>query len=137
MSRLEDTFTNLESHRFSALVNVASNLKTFLRALAAQPEVQQLAETMQAAEARARVSERVSELIAKDVDKDFEHPGDSALAPYVWLLSTRDEALARIAATRIGRVPPVLVGQEGGGPNPPLCARRHLPAGLGGVRRRW
>ena len=37
----------IETDRFAALTNLASNIKTFLRITAAQPEVQTLSRTLQ------------------------------------------------------------------------------------------
>jgi hypothetical protein len=41
-----EAMERIEGHAFSALVNLASDLPTFLRILATQPEVRALAETM-------------------------------------------------------------------------------------------
>ncbi len=46
MSRIEELFGLLESHEFSAIVNLASNFKTFVRILAAQKAVQDLGQEM-------------------------------------------------------------------------------------------
>jgi len=102
MTSLDELFNGIESHRFSALVNVASNLKTFLRALDAQPEIRQLAVAMSSPEVRASVLVRVTELAGKDFDPDYENPWDSALAAYLWLLSRTDAEGAALAAARIG-----------------------------------
>jgi hypothetical protein len=101
MPSAEELFSAIESHRFSALVNVASNLKTFLRALDAQPEVRSLAGAMASPEVRSAVLARVAELAAKDFDQGYENPWDSALAAYLWLLSTADPEMAAAAAARI------------------------------------
>lgn len=101
MTSTEELFGGIESHRFAALVNVASNLKTFLRALDAQPEVRQLAAAMTSAEVRAAVLARVVELTGKESDPGYENPWDSALAAYLWLLSRTDPAAVAVAAARI------------------------------------
>ena len=41
-----EAINTIEGHRYSALTNLASNLKTFLRIAAQQPEVEALARAM-------------------------------------------------------------------------------------------
>jgi hypothetical protein len=97
MSVPEELFQRVESERFAALVNVASNLKTFLRALDAQPEVRELGAALATPEVRLAVLGRVTELTGRATDPGYEHPADSALAAYLWLLS-RDDAVSAVAA---------------------------------------
>ena len=101
MSEIENVFEQIESDRFSALVNIASNYRTFCRALAAQPEIQKLATLMKSNETRQLVFQRVLELSARPSDQEFENPWDSALAAYIWLLASTDQALAKMAAAKI------------------------------------
>jgi hypothetical protein len=101
MTSTQELFSGIESRRFAALVNVASNLKTFLRALDAQPEVQNLAAAMASSEVQSAVLARVTELAGKDFDQAYENPWDSALAAYVWLLNTADPQMAAAAATQV------------------------------------
>src|SRR5947207_759899 len=101
MNDLQNIFAEIESHGFSAQVNVASNYKTFCRALGGQPEVQRLAALMKLNENQQLVFQRVLELSGKPFDQEFENPWDSALAAYIWLLSSTDQALAKTAAARI------------------------------------
>ncbi len=105
MIATEELFQAIESHRFSAIVNVASNFKTFLRALASQPELQRLAETMVEEDARKLVLQRILDLSGKEVEPDQEHPGDVAVAAYLWLLSVKDMGLASMAAQRVRESP--------------------------------
>jgi len=105
MTSPEELFSAIESHRFAALVNVASNLKTFLRALDAQPDIRQLAAAMASLEVRSAVLARLIELAGKDFDQACENPWDSALAAYLWLLSTADPQMGALAAARIRGCP--------------------------------
>lgn len=105
MSTLEELFQVVESDRFSALVNLASSYKLFLRALAAQPEVGQLAQAMQTGETRKAVCDRALALAEAAGESGREHPADSALAAYLWLLSRADRPLAAAAAARVAKVP--------------------------------
>ena len=101
MNDLQNIFAEIESHGFSAQVNVASNYKTFCRALGGQPEVQRLAALMKLNENQQLVFQRVLELSARPSDQEFENPWDSALAAYIWLLASTDQALAKMAAAKI------------------------------------
>jgi hypothetical protein len=101
----EELFQGIESDRFAALVNVASNLKTFLRALDAQPEVRQPAAAMGSAEVRSSVLGRVIELTERATDPNYEHPGDSALAAYLWLLGKIAPELASVAVAKVEECP--------------------------------
>lgn len=101
MNDLQNIFAEIESHSFSAQVNVASNYKTFCRALGSQPEIQKLAPLMKSNEYQQLIFQRVLELSGRPFDQEFENPWDSALAAYVWLLAPTDQALAKMAAARI------------------------------------
>lgn len=98
-----EAMAQIESPRFSALVNLASNLKTFLRIVADQSEVQALAEGMKSPEGVAAVAGRIAELAAQPGEEGHEHPADAALATYLWLLGQRDrEESERAAAALAG-----------------------------------
>ena len=84
-----EAMERIEGHAFSALVNLASDFPTFLRILTSQPEVQALAEEMKCERAMLDVLARIGELAAAPVDGEYEHPADSALAAYLWLLSAK------------------------------------------------
>lgn len=101
MTALDAVFAVLEGSRFAAEVNVASNLKIFLRALVSQPAVQELATAMSVRGVCEQVCERVEELARQEILAEYEHPSDAAMAAYLWLLSTRDEELAARAASRV------------------------------------
>jgi hypothetical protein len=103
MNRAE-TLSRIESDRFSALVNAASNLKTFLRAVGQQSEITELAAVMHCPEVSREVCERALALASAEVNEDYEHPGDAALAVYLWLLSNHNAALARRAAAHVLQV---------------------------------
>jgi hypothetical protein len=105
MSATEALFQSIESKQFSALVNVASNLKTFLRAADSQPEVRQLATAMNLPDVRSAVLDRVLELARREIDSTCENPWDAALAVYLWLLQSTDGALAAAAAKKIQQCP--------------------------------
>ena len=82
-----ETLSRIESDRFSALVNVASNVKTFLRAVSEQPEITELAAAMHRPDVSQEVCKRALAIASAEVDEAYEHPGDAALGAYLWLLS--------------------------------------------------
>ncbi|MCI0459535.1 MAG: hypothetical protein L0Z62_21510 [Gemmataceae bacterium] len=96
-----EAMEQIESPRFSALVNLASNLRTFLRIVADQPEVQALALAMLTPEGIAAVVGRFTALVAQPGEEGYEHPGDAALAAYLWLLGQRDPEQAERAAVAL------------------------------------
>ncbi len=80
----------IEGYAFSALVNLASDFSTFLRILASQPEVRALDDEMNSECVTLDVFARVGELAASPAEEGYEHPADSALAAYLWLLGARN-----------------------------------------------
>jgi hypothetical protein len=96
-----EAMKSIEGDRFSALVNLASGLRTFLRIAADQPEVRSLSGEMQAPEVTARVFERVLELSSAPAQQGCEHPADAAIAVYLWLLGSRDGDYAEFAAETV------------------------------------
>jgi hypothetical protein len=106
MTPLADLFERIEGARFSARVNIASDLKTFLRAVAEQSETQELQEQMAAQEVRDAVCDRAAHLTGAPHDPHFEHPHDVAVATYILLLSTKEENLALRAASHLAQTGP-------------------------------
>ena len=96
-----EAMERIEGHAFSALVNLASDFPTFLRILTSQPEVQALAEEMKSDRVTIDVFSRVSEVATSPVEEGYEHPADSALAAYLWLLSTREGDYSTKAAETV------------------------------------
>jgi uncharacterized protein YigA (DUF484 family) len=98
-----EAMNGIESERLAALTNLASNLKTFLRIAAAQPEVQFLARMLESDPALAsQVLQRALGLSAAPLDADREHAADAALAVYLWLLSNQPKEFAQLAAAILG-----------------------------------
>jgi hypothetical protein len=105
MNRVESLFKTLESPEFAAIVNLASDWKTFARILGSEKSAQDLAGEMSDASVRGAVCARIFALVADHGEEGFEHPWDSALAAYLWLLAAKDEPLARSAAAKIAEAP--------------------------------
>jgi hypothetical protein len=85
-----EAMEKIEGHAFSATVNLASDFPTFLRILTSQPEVQALTAEMNSERVKLDVFARIVELTASPFEEQYEHPADSALAAYLWLLSAKD-----------------------------------------------
>jgi hypothetical protein len=105
MSRVESLFKVIESHEFAAIVNLASDWKTFARILGSEKAVQDLAGEMSDAGVWEAVCERVLALVPDHGEEGCEHPRDAALAAYLWLLAAKDAPLARSAAAKIAEAP--------------------------------
>jgi hypothetical protein len=91
----------IESDGFSAVVNLASSLKTFLRIVADQPEIQSLSREMNSSKVTAEVFRRTMDLVMSPAEAEFEHPADAAIAAYIWLISNQDQKYAEIAAETV------------------------------------
>ncbi|MHB1423516.1 MAG: hypothetical protein ACYC3I_10050 [Gemmataceae bacterium] len=95
-----EAMERIEGDAFSAKANLVSDFPTFLRILTAQPEVRAFADEMKSERVQLDVFARVGELAASPVEEGYEHPADSALAAYLWLLSARyGDYSARAAET--------------------------------------
>lgn len=81
----------IESPKFSAITNLASNLKTFLRIVSSQPEVKLLAGQMKVPDVARAVTDRSLCLLGTPAENGVEHAADAAVAAYLWLLSDSDQ----------------------------------------------
>jgi len=94
-----EAINTIEGRRFAALTNLASNLKTFLRIVAQQPEVEVLSRAMTNEPAViSEVLQRALALSAVRAEDERESEGDAALATYLWLLSNHRRDVAQTAA---------------------------------------
>lgn len=100
---VQDAMEKIEGARFSAITNLASDFRTFVRILADQPEVSSLAESAQSSDTRTRVLARVHELAKSEFDEAYEHPADAALAAYLWILNDRAPQLAQDGAAAVAQ----------------------------------
>jgi hypothetical protein len=98
---LDEALNAVESLEFSAIVNVASTFKTFIRLLASQPATQELRELMKDAAVARQIVKRILVLCKTPCENGLEHPTDAALAAYLWLLSTTYPELATFSAAAV------------------------------------
>ena len=143
MSRTEDLFKPIESHEFAAVVNLASDLRTFIRAIGSDPSVQALAGELSVGGVRTAVYDRILALVNDMGEEGYEHPWDSALAAYLWLLANKDAARAKAAALRISEAPQcwwaakvakeIPATDKGNAHEPPPVPPSQPPADTGGA----
>ncbi|MGO9923934.1 MAG: hypothetical protein ACLQIB_55710 [Isosphaeraceae bacterium] len=98
---MDELLEAIEGHRFSAVVNVASDLNHFLQALASTPEFRKLLGLLSAPDTREKVLERLLEVAAREIDRAYENPWDAALTAYLYLIWRTDKRQALVAANRI------------------------------------
>jgi hypothetical protein len=91
----QQLLTRIESPTISAMVNVVSGFKQFVRAIAALPETKQLVKQVRSEDDVRRLIQRIIELSAATHDENYEHPNDTALAIYLWVLNVTQPAAAR------------------------------------------
>jgi hypothetical protein len=105
MSKTDELFGIIESPEFSATLNLASDFATFVGILGSEKAVCDLGDLMRDEAGRLAVCQRTLALAADEGQEGYEHPWDSALAAYLWLLADKDSQLANLAATRIAESP--------------------------------
>jgi hypothetical protein len=98
---IAEALEKIEGDAFAAVVNLASDFRTFLRILASQPESEALASALGSEAVAQQVFARVLELTQGPVDETYEHPADAALAAYLWLLNGVDGQRSRAGAEAV------------------------------------
>lgn len=104
MTVLGDLFSEIETPQFDARVNLASDVRVFLRILRADQAVTELVSSMRSSQAAASdVVERVNRLALVEGEDGFAHPADSAIATYVatlyWVGSPWAGTIARVVGS--------------------------------------
>lgn len=100
---LQDTISQVESHGFAVQLGVASDWRTFRRALREHPVANRLNELLATTANQAAVLRRVQSLSQRETDARYENPWDVALTVYVDALHRHDQVLARLAASAARR----------------------------------
>jgi hypothetical protein len=67
--------------------------------------LKKLAELLRSKDWQEKVAERLADLCEQPIDPQYENPGDTALAVYLWLLDTYDRDLARRCAEKVLAAP--------------------------------
>ncbi len=102
---LQEAMAEIESHELAARLNVASDSRTFFQLAQGQKAVLDLEQKLDSYEVKVRILSRAWKLSRYKVDLRYENQWDTALAVYVWLISRKDFALARIAADAVIEAP--------------------------------
>jgi hypothetical protein len=100
-------FKYLESHEFSAEINVYSDLRSIEKGILSNQKVAALIKlclenTINALE---EIFERISNLTNMSIDPRYESPWDAALAAYLIVLQSVDRYSALLAANIVSRAP--------------------------------
>ncbi len=95
---LATIFPEIESHELAAKLNIASDLKTFLRAATRQEPVRQLIRELDSAGAPEQLLRRVVQIAHRRIDPRYANPWDVPLAVYVWALDLKDSPFRFLVA---------------------------------------
>lgn len=95
---LKQIFDEIESHRFTALLNVASDLRTFLKIAKSENCVRELLNKLDNTNSRYRLIERVNILVSEKIDHRYLNPNDTALAIYIWAMSQKNLNSSKVTA---------------------------------------
>ncbi len=101
---MRELFSSIESHEFSAHVNVASDLKTFLQAATQQKPTKDLLELLDDPVNHLNLFNQIMDLVRVRTDPRYQHPWDTPLAIYVWALSLKNLELANLAAESVNQL---------------------------------
>lgn len=102
---IKQAISNIESHEFAVRVNIASDLKTFLKVVQQEEAVLWFGKQLAIYEMRLEILSRIYELSKSKIDLRYENQWDTALAVYLWLLDNRDPIIAKIAAEVASQIP--------------------------------
>jgi hypothetical protein len=100
-----EALSAIESHAFSARINIASDLSGMLVAARSEKAVSVVWSELNSKERGAELLRRVRDLSSQAVDFRYRNDWDDALAIYFWLLSLSNPEQTDIAAEQILRAP--------------------------------
>ena len=95
----------IESSAMATRLNVASGLKTFLRAIQGERAVCALRKMLDATATQENILSRLIELSRQRIDRRYENPWDTALTIYLLLISSVDQSLLILAADIVAQAP--------------------------------
>lgn len=96
-----DTMSFIEGPRFRLETNVASDLRTFQRAVTNHPAVVEMMRHLGSLEAREQLFDRILALSRLAPDPRYENPADTPLSAYLLIMKATDPALAAVAAQAV------------------------------------
>ena len=93
----------IESIEFAARVNIASDLDTFLRAIATEPSVRSLRQrSLTDPSMIDSLFKVMRHLIDSDFDPKYENPMDAALSTYGWIIASGRPDLEGLVGDLVG-----------------------------------
>ena len=92
-------FKDIESIDFTARVNIASDLRTFMSAVAAEESVKLVLDDMHQDANIDYVIKRMQYFRDSDFDEDYANPRDTAMAVYGWLIVQAKPELTQLINT--------------------------------------
>lgn len=101
----KQAISNIESHELVVRLNIASDLKTFLKLAQQEEAVLWLGKQLDIYENRLEILARIYELSRYKIDLRYENQWDTALAVFLWLLSNKDPIIAKIGAEVASQIP--------------------------------
>lgn len=88
---LESSMAEIESPALSARMNVVSSERAFYRAAEVEPAIQDIVRcSYESRDATRTLINRIRRLAAEEPDPNYENPNDTALALYLWIVSSID-----------------------------------------------
>ena len=101
-----DCFSEIESHKFAARVEVGGSFDLLVKAAGSEESVRDLLARLDSnPEICYAVLQRVLELSQRSPDFRYENPFDTPMTIYLWLLTLTDLALSKMAAEAIIHAP--------------------------------
>jgi len=100
----DDAMREIESRAFALRSNIASGISSFLYGIAHEEAVEFLLDELRSPAQANSLLAKVLELAAEMRDSRFEHPRDTAIAAYLWLLAIKNPSSARLAASALTSV---------------------------------
>jgi len=102
----QDAIADIESFDFAIRINLASGLKHFIQLLRSEPSVKFLINVMnREMRIKAEILSRIKILSQVESDSRYEHPSDTAIAAYVWVLGIMDPENWKTAASIASTLP--------------------------------
>jgi hypothetical protein len=101
----EEAINEIESHELSARLNVASDMKLFLRGAQKQEAFRVIMDKLNSHDNAQRLFRRAIQLSQQTPDLRYENQWDTALTIYLWLFKIKDLNIAKTLAGVIARTP--------------------------------
>ncbi|MFH0989119.1 MAG: hypothetical protein V1799_03785 [bacterium] len=102
---LKESIIIIESHEFSARLRVASDFLTFIKGAQTEECVQYLSLQLKDNRIQRYIFSRFLNLSQQSIDLRYEHPFDTPLTIYLWLMNDNNQEYVKIMAETILNTP--------------------------------